>query len=117
MLININIFSFDSRGSFLLSTGSGFGKNVIIFGAAKSSSMHIDNNRKDILILGKCPIVGLDDTMLTVEKMNSVNFPEQQNKFCLSLHYKWLNIFIFVNSVEIYKLKAKDSEANAAHYV
>ena len=29
------------------------GKNVIIFGVDKSSSVHIDNKEKDILILGK----------------------------------------------------------------
>ena len=35
-------------------------------------------------------------------------------KFCLSLHYNGVNSYIFVNDVEIYKLKAKDSEINAA---
>ena len=42
---------FDSRSKFLFAVGS-FGKNVIIFGADVSSSMHIDNKNKDILILG-----------------------------------------------------------------
>ena len=31
---------FDSLGSFASSDGSGFGKNVIIFGAGMSSSLH-----------------------------------------------------------------------------
>ena len=31
------------------------GKNVIIFGADMSSSVHIDNKNKDILILGEVP--------------------------------------------------------------
>ena len=31
------------------------GKNGIIFGADLSSSVHIDNKRKDILIIGKKP--------------------------------------------------------------
>ena len=31
------------------------GKNVIIFGADMSSSVHVDNKKKDILILGKGP--------------------------------------------------------------
>ena len=35
-------------------------------------------------------------------------------KFCLSLHYNGVNSYIFVNDVEIYKFKAKDSEINAA---
>ena len=50
-----------------------------------SSSVHIDNKRKDILILGKGPTQGLDYTKLTAEKEYSINFTEQQNKFCLSL--------------------------------
>ena len=32
----------------------------------------------------------------------------------LSLHYNGVNSYIFVNGVEIYKFKAKDSEINAA---
>ena len=55
---------FDGRGSFSLSDGSGFGKNVIIFGADKGSSAHIDNKKKDMLILGKRPTNGLHDTNL-----------------------------------------------------
>ena len=45
--------SFDSRGSFTF--GSGFGKNVIIFGAAMSSSVHANNKEIMFLILGKSP--------------------------------------------------------------
>ena len=43
------------------------GKNVIIFGADMSSSVHIDDKNKDILILGEGPTQGLDNTTLTVE--------------------------------------------------
>ena len=69
----INIYSehgigFDARRSSSLFNGTGFGKNVILFDAYMSSSVHIDNNKKDILILGKVPIQGLDDTTLTTEK-------------------------------------------------
>ena len=38
------------------------GKNVIIFGVDMSSTVHIDNKKKDILILGFGPRQGLDDT-------------------------------------------------------
>ena len=38
-----------------------------------SSSAHIDNNKKDILILGKGPTQGLEHT-LTLEKMYSIDF-------------------------------------------
>ena len=33
-----------------------------------TSSVHVDNKKKDILILGKGPIQGLDGTTLTAEK-------------------------------------------------
>ena len=39
--------------SFLLSDGSGCGKNRIICGADMSSSYHVDKGKKYILILGK----------------------------------------------------------------
>ena len=39
-------------------------KIVIIFAADMSSSVHIDNKNKNILILGEGSIQGLDDTTL-----------------------------------------------------
>ena len=44
------------------------GKNVIIFGVDMSSSVHIDNKKKDILILGFGSAQELDDT--TLQKLN-----------------------------------------------
>ena len=38
--------------------GGGFGQNVLIFGTNMSSSAHIDNNKKDILVLRKGPTQG-----------------------------------------------------------
>ena len=49
---------FDRRSGFSFSDG-GFGQNVLIFGADMSSSVHIDNKKKDILVLGKGPAKGL----------------------------------------------------------
>ena len=48
---------FDRKGSY--SIGNEVGRNVIIFGVDMSSSPHIDNKKKDILILGKGPTQGL----------------------------------------------------------
>ena len=42
----------DKHGTFSLSHGRGFGKNVIIIGASMSSSVHVGNRKKNILILG-----------------------------------------------------------------
>ena len=78
-----------------------------------SSSPHIDNKKKDILILGKGPTQGLEHT-LTAEKMYSINFTVTKKLFCLSLHYNGENSYLFVNGTEIYKLKAKDSEIVAS---
>ena len=74
-----------------------------------SSSAHIDNKGKNILILGIGPTQGLEHT-LTTEKMYSINFTVTNKKFCLRLHYNGENSYLFVNGTEIYKFKAKDSE-------
>ena len=74
-----------------------------------SSSVDIDNKKKNILVLGIGPTQGLEHT-LTAEKMYSINFTVTKKKFCLSLHYNGANSYLFVNGTEIYKFKAKDSE-------
>ena len=103
---------FDRRSSFSF-TGGGFGQNVLIFGADMSTSIHIDNKEKDILVLGRGPAQGLEST-LTAEKMYSINFTVTKKKFCLSLHYNGGNSYLFVNGTEIIKFKAKDSEIVAS---
>ena len=47
------VIGFDRKGSY--SVGNEVGGNVIIFKADMSSSSHIDNKKKDILILDKGP--------------------------------------------------------------
>ena len=42
--------------------------------------------------------------------MNSINFTVTNKKFCSSLHYNGANSYLFVNVIEMYKFKAKDSE-------
>ena len=65
-----------------------------------SSSAHIDNKKKDTLVLGKGPTQGLEHP-LTAEKMYSINFTVTKKKFYLSLHYNGANNFLFVNGTEI----------------
>ena len=55
---------FDRRSSFSF-PGGRFGQNIIIFGVDMSSSVHIDNRKKYILILGKGPTQGLEHTWTT----------------------------------------------------
>ena len=69
---------FDTRSSFTF-PGVGFGQNVLIFGVDMRSSPHIDNKKKDILVLRKGPTQGLEHT-LTPEKMYSINFTVTNTK-------------------------------------
>ena len=78
-----------------------------------SSSVRIDNNKKDVLVLGKGPTQGLENT-LTAEKMYPVNFSVTKNRFFLSLHYNETNSYLFVDGKETVKFKAKDSEIVAS---
>ena len=61
-------------------------KNLILFGADLSSSVHIDNKNKVILILGEGTIQGLGDTTLTAEAKYPINFTQSGKRFILSLH-------------------------------
>ena len=90
---------FDRKSSLSFSGGR-FGKNVIFFGVDMNFSVHVDNKKKDILILRKGPTQGLEHT-LTAEKMYSINFTVTRKKFCLSLHYNGANSYLFVNGTEI----------------
>ena len=85
-------------------------KNVIIFRVDMSSSVHIDEKNKDILILGEGPTQGLNDTALAAKAKYPINYTQSGKIFVLSLHYNESNSFLFVNAAKIDQLKAKDSE-------
>ena len=71
--INTNI---QNHGTFSSSNGKRFDKNVIIFVADMSSTMHFNNKKKDILTLGKGPTDEWNDPTLTVEKEYSIKAAE-----------------------------------------
>ena len=100
---------FDSRSEFSFTDGI-MGNDLIIFGAYMSSSVHVDDKYKDILILGEEPTEGLDDTTLTAKAKYPINFTQSRKKFALSLHYNGSNSCLFVNVTKIYQSKAKTSE-------
>ena len=79
-----------------------------------SSSVHIDNKKKDILIFGIGSTQKLDDTMLSKEAQYSIDFSRSNRKYCLSLHYNGSNSSLFINATKIYQLKAKDSKIKIA---
>ena len=74
-----------------------------------TSSVHVDNRGKNILILGTGPTQGLNHT-LTAEAKYPTNFPQSVERFVLSLHYNRSNIFLFVHAAKVYQLKAKYSK-------
>ena len=71
---------FDRRSSFSF-PGGRLGQNILIFGVDMGSSAHIDNKKKDLLVLGKGPTQGLKHT-LTAEKMYFISFNVTNKKFC-----------------------------------
>ena len=101
---------FDRTGVCLLSDGS-FGRNVVIFEIDLSSSVHVDNKGKDI-ILGTGPMQGLGEHSLTAEQMYAINFTDHRKKCCLNLHCNIhrANSYLFVNGIKVFKFKANDSK-------
>ena len=77
-----------------------------------SSSSHAIN-KKDIFVLSKDFVQGVNGTTIYAEKLYSINFTENNQKFCLSLHYKGANSYFFVNGKKVHKFEAKDSETLA----
>ena len=77
-----------------------------------SSSVHINNNNKDILMLSEGPTQGLDDTALTSEAKYHINFTQSGKRFVPSLNSNGSNSLLFVNtcSISIYQFRVKDSE-------
>ena len=100
---------YGSHSEFFFTDGS-FGKNFIIFGAHVSSSVHVDNKGKYILILLEGPTQGLDGTTFTAKAKYPIGFTQSGKRFVLSLHYNGRNRFVFVNATKAYQFKAKNSE-------
>ena len=102
--------AFDSKGEFTHPFGQGYAKNVIIFGVDLSSSRHCSSKTQNILVLGKDFIQKINNTTIYAEKMYSPNFTLDDKIFCLRLHCNRDNSYLSVNSKEVCKLKAKNSE-------
>ena len=83
-----------------------------MFGVDMITSVHDDNKKKYILILGQGLTQGLYGTTLTAEKNYSINFTVLRKNFCLSLYYNGANSYLLVNDTKINKFKVKDFEIN-----
>ena len=81
-----------------------------------SSFLHIDNKKKDILILGKGPAQRLGERSLTAEKMYSINFTKKNTEFCLTLHYNGANSFYLLTVKKLLDLKQKILKWFQLHY-
>ena len=95
------------QGNFDRTTSA---KNVIIFGVDVSSSIHATNRANNIYVMGKDFIQGINDTTIYAEKLLHNNFTEFGVKFVLSLHYNGDNSYLFANSRQELKPKAKDDQ-------
>ena len=74
-----------------------------------NSSVHANNEKKDILILGKGQTKGSDNILIIAKAEFPINCSRSERKFCLSLHYNRSNSFLF-NGTKIHRFQAKDSE-------
>ena len=84
------VIGFDSLFSF---SNFGWYKNGVIFGLYNSSSVHIDNKKKDICVLGKNLAQELDDRTMTAEAEYSINISRSERKKFWSVHYNGSNSF------------------------
>ena len=83
------------------------GRNVLIFGADMSFSVHATNKANHIYLMGDGLTQGINDTKIYVEKNYFKNFTEPNVKFVLSLHYNSNDSYLFVNGRQELKFKAK----------
>ena len=86
------------------------GRNVLIFGADMSFSIHRTNRANHIYLLGNGLTQGINDTTIYVEKKYFRNFTEPDVKFVLSLHYNDDDSYLFVNGRQELKFKCKTDQ-------
>ena len=80
-------YRFNRRSSFSF-PGGGFGQNVLIFGADMSSSAHIENKKKEILVVEIGPTQRLERALIT-EKIYTINFTVTKKKNLFKPELQW----------------------------
>ena len=86
------------------------GRNVLIFGAGMSFSIHKTNRENHIYVMGDRFTQSIHDTTLYVEKNYYRNFTDPGKKFMRSLHHNGDDSYLFVNGRQELKFKAKDDQ-------
>ena len=108
---------FDERSEFGHTiTEGGFthtadARNVLIFGAGMSFSVHATNRANHIYLMGTGLTQGINDTTIYAEKNFYRNFTDFGKKFMLSLHYNGDDSYLFVNGRQELKFKAKTDQS------
>ena len=85
-------------------------RNVLIFGADMSFSVHAANRAIHIYLMGTGLTQGINDTTIYAENNFYRNFTDFGKKFVLSLHYNGDNSYLFVNGKQELKFKAKKDQ-------
>ena len=86
------------------------GRNILIFGADMSFSIHRTNSANHIYIMGNGPTQGINDTIIYSEKKYFRNITEPNVKFFQSLHYNGDDSYLYVNSRQELKIKCKTDQ-------
>ena len=104
---------FDERRKFGHTiTGGGFAhstdaRDVLIFRADMSFSVHKTNRANLIYLMGTGLTQGITDTTIYAENNFHRNFTDPGKKFALSLHYNGDDSYLFVNGRQELKFKCK----------
>ena len=107
---------FDERSEFGHTiTEGGFdhttdARNVLIFGADMSFSVHATNSANHIYLMGTGLTQGINDTTIYAEKNFYRYFTDPVKKFVLSFHYNGNDSYLFVNGRQELKFKAKTDQ-------
>ena len=93
-----------TEGGFAHTTDA---RNVLIFGAGMSFSVHKTNRANHIYVMGTGLTQGIHDTTLYAEKNFYRNFTDPGKKCMLSLHYNGDDSYLFVNGRQELNLSVK----------
>ena len=85
-------------------------RNVLIFGADMSFSVHATNRANNVYVMGKEFVQGIDDTTIYAEKNFYRYFTGSGKKFMLSLHYNGDESYLFVKGRQELKFKCKTDQ-------
>ena len=108
---------YDAIGVFF-NARSGYGgnglnehRNLILYGADMKNSSHTTNKKHRLYILGKIFTQRLQygATIYAEHDYVKVNGTQVNKKFILSIHYNGDNLYMFINGVQKFKLKAMSS--------